>query len=321
MRVLVTGGAGLVGSATCYWLIKQGAKVFCVDNLSLGTLRHIEEFESTKDFQFEPWDVSEKDWYKKLKNESFDILIHLAANSDISLGSAQPWVDFQKTFLTTLECLFAAKFLKVPHFIFSSTSAVYGEDPVFPTPELSTKIYPVSLYGAGKLASEAYISAFVKNYGIHAWVFRFGNVVGKKLTHGAIYDFIQKLKKNSQELEVLGDGNQIKTYIDVEDCVSGIFCGFQKSPTGDSHAQKFQVFNLSTNGVTSVKEIAEYTVKIVTQGQAKIIYGEGPVGWLGDVPRTSLDIQRIQSLGWSPKHASTQAVQQSVREYYEWSKH
>jgi UDP-glucose 4-epimerase len=320
MKALVTGGAGLVGNALCRKLLEQGAEVLCVDNLSLGTLRHIEEFKDRAAFKFENWDVSRPGWHEKLKGRRFDLLAHLAANSDISLGRERPEMDEERTFATTFEVLQAAKALRVANFLFSSTSAVYGADPVMPTPELAPRLHPVSIYGAGKLASEAYISAFVENYGLRAWVYRFGNVVGRRLTHGAIFDFVARLRKNPAELVVLGDGRQSKTYIDVEDCVGGMLHAFERSPAGKTHAERFQLFNLSTTGTTTVREIAEEAVAVVAGGKSAIRYGDSPIGWVGDVPKTSLDVSKISALGWAPKLDSTAAVAASIRDYAEWSR-
>ena len=319
MKVLVTGGAGMVGNALCRRLLGRGAEVLCVDDFSRGTPRHVDEFKGAAGFEFESWDVGRRGWHESLKGRSFDVLAHLAANSDISLGRERPEMDCARTFSTTFEALQAARELRIPNFLFSSSSAVYGADPVLPTPESASKLHPVSVYGAGKLASEAFISAFVENYGLNAWVYRFGNVVGEKLTHGAIYDFVARLRKDPAELVVLGDGRQNKTYIDVEDCVDGILRAFEGSPAGKTHAERFQVFNLSTAGTTSVAEIAREAVKVVAGGKSAIRYGSEPIGWVGDVPRTSLDVAKILALGWKPKRDSGAAVAASVRDYARWS--
>lgn len=320
MNVLVTGGAGLVGSSLCTRLLAQGARVFCVDNLTLGTRRHLVSLASNSDFQFETWDVAEHGWHKKLStSKPFDLVVHLAANSDISLGHARPEMECRQTLTATFETLLAARELKIPNFVFSSSSAVYGAEPAFPTPELTIGMHPVSNYGAAKLASESFISSFVENYGLNAWVYRFGNVVGPKVTHGVIFDFNRRLKQNSKELTVLGNGQQSKTYIEVEDCVSGILHAFEKSPAGRSHAERFQVFNLSTDGTTTVREIAEESVRVVTQGRAQIQYGTSAIGWVGDVPRTRLAVDKMLKFGWRPKLNSTASVVQAIRGHYEWS--
>ena len=308
-----------MGNALTRLFLKKGAKVLCVDNFSLGTRRHIEEFNKNSDFDFMELDVSVPDWHKKIRGQSFDLLAHLAANSDISLGNAHPEMDKRRTFETTFEALMVARDMKIPKFIFSSSSAVYGQNPPMPTPEFSPSLHPVSIYGAGKLASEAFISAFVENYGIDAWVFRFGNVVGEKLTHGVIYDFIGRLRKNPIELNVLGNGFQTKTYIDVEDCVLGIYLALEKSPAGSSHPDKFQIFNLSTEGSTSVRQIAEESCRVLNLKNCKINYEDSPVGWVGDVSKTSLDISKIKKCGWRPQMDSTAAVFKAIKDYALWS--
>lgn len=320
MKALVTGGAGLIGSALCRRLLAQGAQVLCVDDLSLGSLRHIEDCRPYSGFEFAKWDVSRPDWHAPLRGRTFDLLAHLAANSDITLGRERPEMDRCRTFDTTFEALRAAGALGIPQLLFGSTSAVYGAEPVMPTPEACPAMHPVSIYGAGKLASEAFISAFVENSGLNAWVYRFGNVVGRQLTHGVIFDFVARLRQDPTELAVLGDGRQTKTYIDVKDCVAGMLHALEKSPAGLTHAQRFQIFNLSTTGTTSVREIAEETAAVMTGGKARIRYGTSAGGWIGDVVRTSLDVGRMLSLGWKPELDSTAAVKESIRAYAEWSR-
>ncbi len=327
MKILLTGAAGLVGSSITELLLEEKyfpvEKIVAVDNFTLGTERHIQEFKKNSKYKFYNIDCSLRDWHKSLKESEFDLLIHFAANSDISLGHANPDMDCNLTFQTTFEALMACKALKISNFIFASSSAVYGENPKFPTPESTSDMYPVSIYGSGKLASENFISGFVNNYNLNAWVFRFGNVVGKKLTHGVIFDFIKKLHTNHENLQVLGNGMQNKTYIDVRDCVEGICFAFSKSKPGKTHAERFQVFNLSSEGSTSVRTIAEECVKVVTNNNANIQYGESNIGWVGDVAKTSLDVQKINQLGFKTKLSSTDAVKKSILEFSEWinSKH
>ena len=323
LNIVVTGGAGLVGNSITKLLLSKNHQVTCIDNFSLGTANHIKEFESNKNYSFFNKDLKNSDWDEPLRSKKWDLMIHLAANSDISLGHQKPEMDFERTFLTTFNALQSTRRLGIKDFIFSSTSAVYGANPPFPSPENSPELHPVSIYGSGKLASEAYISSFVENYGLNAWVYRFGNVVGEKLTHGVIYDFVRKLQKNDfASLEVLGNGMQTKTYIDVDDCVKGIWTGYEKSKplSTDSHAKKFQIFNLSTEGATSVKTIAEKCVEIITQNKAKIHYGTEPIGWVGDVPKTLLATNRILSLGWKPSVTSTEAVINAIKNHFEWFK-
>lgn len=324
MKILLTGAAGLVGSEITALLLEEKyfavEKIVAIDNFTLGTEKHISEFRNHKKYEFQNADCSKPHWYSKLTTKTFDLLIHFAANSDISLGYKNPEMDCNLTFETTFQALMAARELKIPNFIFASSSAVYGENPIFPTPENCHEMYPVSIYGSGKLASENFISGFVNNYGLNAWVFRFGNVVGKKLTHGVIFDFIKKLRINREKLDVLGNGKQNKTYIDVRDCVEGICHAFTKSKPGKIHSERFQVFNLSSEGATSVQMIAEECVHIVTSGKAKIYYGDSAIGWIGDVSKTSLEVSKMKKLGFQTTLSSTEAVKKSIREFVEWTK-
>ncbi len=314
----MTGGAGLVGSAFCRELLTRGASVLCVDNLTLGTRRHVAECAARREFELETWDVSDKGWYDRLRGRAFDLLIHLASNSDISASHQAPEIDYQRTLATTFEALQASRKLSIKDFIFSSSSAVYGAHPPLPTPEDAAGLYPVSIYGAGKLASEAFISAFVENYGLNAWVFRFGNVVGERLTHGVIYDFVRKLRANPHALRVLGDGHQTKTYIDVDDCVGGMLHAWEHSPPRGGHESRYQIFNLSTDGVTSVRDIAQACVTALRATSCQIEYGDQAVGWVGDVPRTALETSRMKALGWKPRLDSTVAVTTAIRTHHEW---
>ncbi len=311
----------MVGSLLAERLLEKGHSVVSVDDFSLGTRRHLEPAMKQAAYAFIEADVSQPDWHSVLQGRSFDVLFHLAANSDISLGGRDPVKDLQKTFTTTLHSLMAAKSLGIPDFVFSSSSAVYGQDPVLPTPEETPRMHPVSIYGSGKLASEVLISSFVENFGLNAWIYRFGNVVGKRLTHGVIYDFFHKLKKTPDRLVVLGNGHQTKTYIDAEDCVAGMVHGLLHArPRGKTHSDRFQIFNLSSDGHTSVRSIAENCVAQMTSGSAQIQYGSDPIGWVGDVPKTHLDTSRMLALGWKPRRSSDEAVDHAIRDFTAWTR-
>jgi UDP-glucose 4-epimerase len=334
---VITGVAGLVGSTLAMRLIKEGWQIVGLDDFSLGTSRHVGEIKtvasssSRGSFVFLQKDVSTNDWFdatttelKKLGTKNSDVVVfHLAANSDISLGAKEPEMEFRRTTQTTLKALEFCRLFGLRYFVFSSTSAVYGETAVFPTPEDLGPMKPISLYGAAKLASEAYISAYVENHGLNAWIYRFGNVVGKRLTHGVIYDFVKRLTQDPSQLSVLGNGTQQKTYIHADDCVDGILHGFRNSPAGKSHSERFQVFNLSTNGSTKVSDIAQWCTEEMASANnvaaAKIQYGQSDRGWVGDVPRTSLDVSRMAKLGWNPRFESDASVITAIKEFISWS--
>ena len=211
----------------------------------------------------------------------------------------------------TYNVLEAMRVCNVPKLLFASTSAIYGEATVKPTPENYGPLEPISFYGASKLACEAMVSAFSHNCGIQAWVYRFANIVGSHSTHGAIYDFTQRLKKNPEALTVLGNGTQRKSYLHVSDCVDGMLFGFHNAKAS------YQCFNLASVGVSNVRFIAEEVVREVaskTGVTARLIFGEGDRGWVGDVPYTHLDGAKFASLGWKAKYDSDSAVKLAISE-------
>ena len=222
MNYLITGGAGFIGSHLDDALIARGHNITVVDNLVLGRKENIEHLIAGPNFRFIEADLLDMPKMREIFTEGkFDMVYHLAANSDIQKGGKDPMVDYNLTFNTTFNVLQLLKEFEIKKFFFASTSAIYGE-----TYDVLNEDYgplkPVSNYGAGKLASEAFISAFSSTYGIQTWITRFPNVVGERFTHGVIYDFIKKLRNNPEELEVLGNGEQCKPYVYVKDLVEAI---------------------------------------------------------------------------------------------------
>jgi UDP-glucose 4-epimerase len=229
----------------------------------------------------------------------------MAANSDIAKSHSNPNVDFDNTLLTTYNVLLAMKEFGVKNIVFASTSAIYGDTGVS-VDENYGPLFPISHYGASKLASEAYISSFCENYGFKAWITRFPNVVGERATHGAIYDFINKLKKNPSELEVLGDGTQTKPYLYVKDLVEAIILVWK------STSEQINYFNLGVESRSTVKEMAEMVIEEMGL-DASIRYTGGNRGWVGDVPQFSYSLDKIHKLGWSAKVSSNEAVRKSIQ--------
>jgi UDP-glucose 4-epimerase len=230
----------------------------------------------------------------------------MAANSDIPRGLTDPETDLKKTFLTTIEVLFAMKASAVKRLVFASTSAIYGELDVQLTEDVGP-LQPISLYGAGKLGAEAFISAFSACFGIQSWVFRFPNVVGERATHGAMFDFINKLEANPSELVVLGDGSQSKPYVYVKDLVRGILFGWANS------SDPLNCYNLGVESTTTVRTIAEIVRDEMGLHKALIRYTGGDRGWIGDVPHFRYDLTKIHRLGWRAEMTSDQAVRAAVR--------
>ena len=239
---------------------------------------------------------------------SHDLVFHMAANSDISIGGKITDTDLKLGTIVTYYVLEAMRLAKIKAIVFASTSAIYGEVRHFPTSEDYGPLFPISLYGASKLAGEGLISAYCHNYGMKAWIYRFANVVGPNATHGIIFDFINKLKKNPKQLEILGDGKQRKPYLYVKDCVEGIIYGL-------THAhQEVNYFNLTSRGATSAKEIAQGVTRAMGLKNVHFFYTGGARGWPGDVPQVRLDGTKMKRLGWKAKWDSPQAVHKAIGE-------
>lgn len=306
MRALVTGGAGFIGSHLCDRLIAQGAEVWCIDNLHLGRRRNIAHLEKSNAFHFVEMDMLDRARLDALFAEAkFEAIFHMAANSDIAAGNANPDLDIRLNELTTMVVLDAMRRHAVSRLFFAGTSAIFGEaDAVLH--EDYGPLAPISFYGASKLAAEAYISAYAHRHELSAVVLRFPNVVGERATHGVIYDFIGKLEKNPRELEVLGDGNQTKPYLYVADLIDAIFVAWQKS------SGPLAVYHAAGIGETSVREIAEIVRAAAGRPDTAIRYTGGDRGWPGDVPKFRYDISRLQTLGWRPQRHSTDAVRLAV---------
>lgn len=307
MKILVTGGAGFIGSHLNDALLEKGHEVHCVDDLSLGSEKNIHHLLGNRNFHFHRMDVTKgAELSELMKDKDIRCVFHLAANSDIQQGAANPAIDLERTFMTTYSVLEAMRLTGVQDIVFSSTSAIYGEKDV-PISENEGPLQPISLYGAAKLCSESYISAYCHNFGVRAWICRFPNVVGDRSTHGVIYDFVRKLQKDPKRLEILGNGKQHKPYIYVKDLVSGILFCWENSAEG------LNVFNLGVDSETTVTEIAEIVVDEMGFKDVDFIYTGGDRGWKGDVPYFAYDLTKVHTLGWSASRSSNEAVRHSVR--------
>ncbi len=306
MKILVTGGAGFIGSHLVDRLVQEGHRVVIYDNLSLGRMENIQDSLQTGKCDFLKGDLLNKeDLFRVFDREEFDVVFHLAANSDIAKSHVNPDVDFGNTLTSTYNVLLGMKKYEVKQIVFASTSAIYGDTKISVSEDYGP-LFPISHYGASKLASEAYISSFCENYGIQAWITRFPNVVGERATHGVIYDFINKLRKNPQELEVLGNGTQIKPYLYVKDLIEAILFIWKTS------TDKINFFNLGVDSRTQVREIAEMVIEEMNL-PAKIRYTGGDRGWIGDVPQFSYSLDKIHKLGWKAKFTSNDAVRKSIQ--------
>lgn len=307
MNILVAGGAGFIGSHLCDALLAKGHKVIVADKLIMGD-QNIEHLKGNDAFKFYEIELADQANVDKLFAENkIDAVYHLAANSDIQKGGKEPSIDFNDTLLTTRAILEGMRKANVKNMFFASTSAVYGEMLDVELTEETGGIKPVSYYGGAKLASEALISSYVSMCDMNAVIFRFPNVIGPRLTHGAVFDFIRKLRKNPRELEILGNGTQCKPYIYVLDLVDAIVKLTEDFKPGED------VYNISVKSEgTTVTHIAEIVVDVLGLENVEFKYTGGDRGWKGDVPRFAYDISKVLATGWEPKHTSDEAVRQTV---------
>jgi len=306
MKAFVTGGAGFIGSHLVDKLIEKGNTVTVFDDLSSGKKEFIKHHFENKDFNFIESDLKDKEKVEK-EIKDHDVVFHIAANPDVRLGAKKP-VIAKEDILITYNLLDAMRKNDVDKIVFSSSSTVYGETPPKPLPEEYGPLLPISVYGAAKLASEGLISSFCHTFDMKSWIYRFANVVGERGTHGVLVDFINKLRKNPNELEILGDGEQKKPYLYVTECVDGILFGFEKS-NGE-----INIFNLGVDSATKVTRIAEVVTEEMNLDNVQFKYTGGKRGWKGDVPFFQFDVTKIKNLGWEANLSSDEAVRKSVKD-------
>jgi len=306
MRILVTGGAGFIGSHIVDRLISSGNEVIVYDNLSSGKLEFLEHHMRNENFKFVKDDLLN---FETLKREmkDVDLVYHVAANPDVKIGARDTRIHLEQNVIATHNLLEAMRLNDISDIVFTSTSTVYGEAKKIPTPEDYGPLIPISLYGASKLAAESLIMAYAHTFGMNTVIYRFANIVGPRSTHGVIYDFIMKLKNNPHELEILGDGTQKKSYLYIEDCVDAIIYGYEH------RKEDVEIFNIGSDDWIDVKKIADIVVEEMGLENVKYRFTGGKRGWKGDVPKMLLSIEKIKSYGWKPKYSSEESVRLTAR--------
>ena len=304
MKIVVTGAAGFIATNLLPRL--RDHEVHGIDNFFLGKREFVAR---SPEMHFHELDLLDRDAVTKLFAEVRpDRVWHLAANSDISFGTTYTDFDLKGGTLVTYNILEAMRLAGTKEIVFASSGSIYGEPAVMPTPEDYGPLFPISMYAASKIACETMITAFCNNYGMRTWIFRFGNIVGPFPTHGVIYDFIRKLMADPTRLVVLGDGNQSKPYVHVEDCLDGMMFG-------QEHAHdEVNCYNLAVPDQTSVNKIAEWTIEAMGLTDVAIERTGTKRGWPGDVTQVKLDTRKMQALGWRPRMSSDEAVRRSIEE-------
>jgi len=309
--VFVSGGAGFIGSHLLDMLLGQGYRVTAYDNLSNGRREFIEHHFDDPAFRFVEGDMLDLERVVR-ELEGHDLAWHLAANTDIIGCHERPERDLRDCVEATFNMVEAMRRVGVRDIIFSSTGAVYGDlclDRA--TSEEAGPLLPISGYAAGKIGSEAFISSYCHMYGLRGWMFRFGNVIGGRMTHGVIYDFINKLRRNPRELEILGDGTQEKNYFLVEECIDGMGFAYRNIAMDEEHP--CDVFNLGTDSVTPVVKIARIVIEEMGLEGVEVKIAGTPRAWPGDQPRVHITVDRMRELGWTARLSSDEAVRRAVR--------
>ncbi len=304
-NVLVTGCAGFVGSNMCKKLIQKGYLVRGIDNFSTGKKKNIKDLLKFKNFRFTKLDLLKSSKLSKLF-ENQDIIFHFAANADVKDGLKHPKKDLQQNTIVTFNVLNAMRLANVKKIVFSSTGSIYGEPKIFPTKEDSKFPIQTSLYGASKLSCEGLIQAFCYGYDMKAFIYRFVSLFGEGYSHGHLYDFYKQLLKNPKKLVVLGDGNQKKSYLNINDCIDAIFLTLKKSK------DKINIYNLGLSNFITVKHSINTIIKYMKL-DPEIIYKGGKRGWIGDSPKIHLDINKILKLGWKPKKNIDESIVETLK--------
>ncbi|AKT40088.1 NAD-dependent epimerase/dehydratase family protein [Chondromyces crocatus] len=305
MKSFVIGGAGFIGSHLVDRLVARGP-VTVYDNLSVGRRDFIAAHLDAGRATLVQADVLDLERLTEALT-GHDVVFHLAANPEARWGLTNTRLDLEQGTIATWNVLEAMRRAGVPRLVFSSSGTVYG-DTEHVAAEDDLGALPISLYGASKLAGEALISAFTDCFGLRAHVFRFGNVVGPRGTHGAALDFLKKLREHKTELEVLGDGRQAKPYLHVHDCADGILFGLDHPPPDE----RLPTFNLAPPDVTSVARIAALCIAASPYPEAVIRYTGGDRGWPGDVPRSRMNPGKLAARGFRVRYTSDEAVRLAV---------
>jgi UDP-glucose 4-epimerase len=309
-NLLVTGGAGFIGSHLVDELMSRNLRVTVLDNLISGDLANIQQWMQNRRFTFAQHDLLNFNDVAKL-TKGCDTVLHLAANPDVRLSTVNPEVHYKQNVLATfnlLEAIRKAGTVKVV--VFASSSTVYGEAIEIPTPEDYAPMEPISVYGSCKLSCEALLTGYARTYGFRAIICRLANIVGPRSNHGVVYDFVQKLRKDQRELEVLGDGTQTKSYLYIDDCIDGIDVILEKS------RKQVDTFNIGSDDQIDVRTIANAVMEEMGLKNVKLRFTgrvEEGRGWVGDIKNMLLETSKLKSIGWMPKYDSEQSIRLTSR--------
>jgi UDP-glucose 4-epimerase len=313
MRVVVTGGAGFLGSHIVDRLLNQGSEVYIIDNFSTGSIDNITHNLGKENFNFSKADLKELgDWPTIFQDGG--AVFHFAANPDVKSSILDPSIHFNENIKVTFNVLEAIRKNDVEYLIFSSSSTVYGEPATIPTPESYSPLEPISIYGAFKLACEELVRIYGNLYGFKYLILRYANIIGARSTHGVVYDFVKKLSEDPSVLEILGDGKQKKSYMYIEDAIDAtmhLYSLLLKDKL------RYALYNVGSEDWITVLDIANIVIK--EMGLGDVVFHLNPQtedgrGWVGDVKLMLLDISRLKNTGFKPRYSSFESVSKAVRD-------
>ncbi|MCC7566312.1 MAG: NAD-dependent epimerase/dehydratase family protein [Methanomicrobiaceae archaeon] len=300
MFVIVTGGAGFIGSHLVDALAARGDDLLVIDDCSSGSRENLAGHIAEERIRFIEQSLLRDGWQELIAGA--DRVYHIAADPDVRQSAVTPDVQISNNILATHRVLEAMRAHRVPELVFTSTSTVYGEASVIPTPENYTPLLPISVYAATKLACEALISSYCHSFDMRSWIYRFANIIGERSNHGVIWDFIGKLRQNPEELVILGDGRQTKSYLLVQECVRAM--QFAVDHADDT----VNIFNIGSEDWIDVVSIADIVVEEMGLSDVRYRFTGGVRGWVGDVPRMQLSVEKMKTLGWRPETNSRESV-------------
>lgn len=300
MKIFVTGGAGFIGSNLVDRLLQEDHAVVVYDNYSTGREQFLEQASSSPNLISENADLLDLPALTGAMR-GCDFVFHLAANADVRFGTEHPRKDLDQNIVATFNVLEAMRANGIRRIAFSSTGSIYGEPEIFPTPEAAPFPIQTSLYGASKLAGESLIQAYAEGFEFQTYIFRFVSILGERYSHGHVFDFYKSLRSNPDELKVLGDGRQRKSYLYVQDCIDAMLLAIGKA------TDKVNIFNLGTDEYCEVND----SIKWITSHlglSPKLTYTGGTRGWIGDSPFIFLDCAKIRALGWRPRLSINEGI-------------
>jgi UDP-glucose 4-epimerase len=309
--ILVTGGAGFIGSHLVDKLVDEGYSVRILDNLSSGRIENIGRHLGRSGIEFMNIDLKDKSRVSEAV-KGVETVFHYAANPEVRVSTVSPDIHFDENILATFNLLEAMRRYDVDELVFASSSSVYGEPECIPVGE-DAAVKPISIYGASKASCENLMHAYSCLYGFNIVSLRYANVVGSRLRHGVIYDFIAKLLGNQEVLEILGDGSQVRSYVYIDDALEATMIAWRRLSRG------FEVYNVGNDDWITVREVADTIVDVMGLRSVRYVYKPilHGVGWIGDVKRIALKIDKIKGLGWKPRLSSRGAVAETARRILE----